>query len=65
MKLLLQLPLSAEYYRVKLTGEKRDKYRDLDRELKIVWNMTVTVIPILIGALGIITKELIKGLEEL
>ena len=27
-------------------GEKRDKYLDLARELKRLWNMIVTVIPI-------------------
>ena len=46
-------------------SEKRDKYLDLARELKKLWNMKVMVIPIVIGALGTITKELIKGLEEI
>ena len=32
------------YYRVKLKEiEKRDKFLDLARELKILWSMTVTV----------------------
>ena len=44
-------------YRVKLKErEKRDKYQDLARELKKVWNMTVTVIPFVIGELGTISK---------
>ena len=34
-------------------------------EVKKLWNMKVTVIPILIGALGTVTKELVKGQEEL
>ena len=33
-------------------NEKRDKYFDLARELKKLWNMKVTVIPNLIGMLG-------------
>ena len=45
--------------------EKRDKYLDLARELKKLWNMKVTVIPIVIGALGTIPKGLVKRLEEL
>ena len=38
-------------------SEKIDKYLDLARELKKLWNMKVTVIPIVIGALGIVTRE--------
>ena len=45
--------------------EKKDKYLDLARELKKLWNMKVTIVPIVIGALGTITKELLKGLEDL
>ena len=52
-------------YRVKLKGEKRDKYLDLARELKKLWNMKMTVIPTVVGALVTIPKELVKGLEDL
>ena len=43
-------------------NEKRDKYLDLAREPKTLWNMKVTVIPIVIGALGTVTKELVQDL---
>ena len=46
-------------------GEKRDKYLDLTRELKKLWNMKVTVIPMVVDALGKIPKGLVKGLEDL
>ena len=46
-------------------SEKKDKYLDFARELKKLWNMKVTIVPIVIGALGTITKGLLKGLEEL
>ena len=46
-------------------SEKRDKYRDFARERKKLWNMKVTVIPIVTGALGTVTKGLVKGLEDL
>ena len=46
-------------------SEKKDKYLDLARELKKLWNIKVTIVPIVIGALGTITKELLKGLEDL
>ena len=48
-----------------IESEKREKYPDLDREQKKLWNMNVTVIPIVNGALGTIPKGLVKGLEEL
>ena len=52
--------------RIKLKEcEKNDKYLDLARELKKLWNMQVTIIPIVIGAFGTVTKGLLKGLEDL
>ena len=39
-------------------SEKRDKYLDLYRKLKKLWNMKVTIVPIVIGAYGTITKGL-------
>ena len=46
-------------------SKKRDKYLYLVRELKKkLWNVKVTVIQIVIGALGTITKGWVKRLEE-
>ena len=54
------------FFGVKLKeSEKKDKYQDLAWELKKLWNMKVTVVPIVIGALGTVTKGLVKGLEDL
>ena len=36
-------------------SEKRDKYLDIARELKTLWNMKMTVILIVIGALSTVT----------
>ena len=53
-------------HRIKLKEcEKRDKYLDLARELKKLWSMKVTIIPIVIGAFRTVTKGLLKGLEDL
>ena len=56
-------------HRLKLKESKKsDKYLDLTREMKKknkLWNMKVTVIPIVISALGTIPKNLVKGVEEL
>ena len=53
-------------HKVKLKeNEKRDKYLDLARELKKLWNMKVMVIPVVFGALGTVTKKLVQWLEDL
>ena len=41
-------------------SEKKDKYLDLARELKKLWNMKVTFIPIVISAHGTVTKGLVQ-----
>ena len=46
-------------------SEKRNKYQHLARELKKLWNKKVTVIPIVIGALGTVTKGLVNELEDM
>ena len=45
--------------------EKKDKYLDLARELKKLWNMQVTIIPIVIGAFGTVSQGLLKDLVDL
>ena len=61
---IVDFAVSADH-RIKLKEcEKRDKYVDLARELKKLWNMKVTIIPIVIGAFNTVTKGLLKGLEE-
>ena len=54
------------YHRVTLKErEKSDKYLDLARELKQQLNIKGTVILVVIGALGSVTKVLVQGLENL
>ena len=45
--------------------EKLEKYQDLARELKKLWNMNVRVIPIIIGALETIPRDLHQRLKEI
>ena len=45
-------------------SEKIDKYLDPARELKKPWNMKVTVIPIVLGALGMIPQRCRKEIGE-
>ena len=60
------IPLIPADHRIRLKEcEKKDKYLDLARELKKLWNMRVTIVPIVIGAFGAVSKGLSKGLEDL
>ena len=53
------------YYRLKIKeSEKKDKFFLLARELKKLWNMKVTVIPIVVGTLGMVPKSLAKRLGK-
>ena len=52
--------------RIKLKEcKKKDKYLDFARKLKKLWNMKVTIVPIVTGAFGTMTKGLLKSLEDL
>ena len=44
-------------------SEKEDKYLDLARELRNLRGMRVTVIPIVIGVLGTVPKELGRSMR--
>ena len=62
---IVDFTVSADH-RIKLKEcEKNDKYLDLARELKKLWNMTVTIVPIVIGAFGTVTRGLLKALDDL
>ena len=50
--------------KAKLKESEKGKYPDLVRELIKLWNMKVTFIQIVTGALGSVTKELVQGLED-
>ena len=53
-------------HRIKLKEcVKKDKYFDLAKELKKLWNIKVTIVPIGISAFGTIIKGILKGLEDL
>ena len=45
--------------------EKKDKYLDLAWDFKKLWSMKMTIIPIVIGSFGTVTKGLLKGMEDL
>ena len=53
-------------HRIKIEeSETIEKYLDLARELKKLWNMKVTVISVVVDALGTFSNSLERRLEEL
>ena len=45
-------------------SEKIDKYLDLARELKELYNMKLTMVPVIVGVPGTVPKGLEKRMEE-
>ena len=43
-------------HRVKLKEAEKDEYIDMNRELKLLWNMKVTAIVFVVSVLGTIYK---------
>jgi hypothetical protein len=48
---------------VQKEAEKKLKYKRLFIEIKRMWNLKCTIIPIVFGATGIVTRSLKKNLE--
>ena len=61
----IELVVSGNHRVKKQRRQKRDKYLDLAWGLRKLWNIRVTVIPIVIGALGAVHKDLKRGLVDL
>ena len=55
---ILYFAVPADHRIKRKEYEKKDKYLDLARELKKLWNIKVTIITIVIGAFGTVTKGL-------
>ena len=62
---IVDFAVPADHWIKLKESEKKDKYLDLARELKKLWNMKVTFIQIIIRDFGTVTQGLIKGLEDL
>ena len=61
----MDFAVPADYWIKLKENEKKDKCLNLTRELKKLLRMNVTIILIVIGAFGRVTKGLLKGLEDL
>ena len=49
--------------RLQVEAEKKLKYKNSCIEIQRMWNLKCTIIPVIIGATGIVTRSLRKNLE--
>jgi hypothetical protein len=59
---LIYVAIPAVRNVVQKVAEKKLKYKSLCIEVKRMWNLKCTIIPIVIGATGIVTRSLKKNL---
>ena len=57
------MAIPAERNVVQKEAEKKLKYKCLVIEIQRMWNLKCTIIPVIIGAIGIVTRCLRKNLE--
>jgi hypothetical protein len=50
---------------IKKAAEKMLKYKELTTEIQCMWNVRATVIPVIIGATGTISKSLRQYLSNI
>jgi len=60
---LIDVALSADRNGVQKEAEKKLKYKSLCIEIQRMWNLKCTIVPVIIGATGIVTRSLKKNLE--
>ena len=57
------MAIHADRNVVQKEAEKKLKYKCLCIEIKRMWNLICTIIPVIIGATGTVTRSLRKNLE--
>ena len=60
---LIDVAIPADRNVVQKEAEKKLKYKSLCIEIQRMWNLKCTIIPIIIGATGIVTRSLRENLE--
>ena len=60
---LIDVAIPADRNVVRKEAEKKLKYKGFCTEIQRMWNLKCTLIPVLIGANGIVTRSLRKNLE--
>jgi len=59
---LLDVAIPADRNVVQKEAEKK-KYKSLCTEIQRMWNLKCTIVPVIIGATGIVTRSLRKNVE--
>jgi len=60
---LIDVAIPADRNVVQKDAEKKLKYKSLCIEIQRMWNLKCTIVPVIIGAAGIVTRSLRKNLE--
>jgi hypothetical protein len=63
--LLIDVAIPSDKNVIQKEAEKKLKYKNLSIEIQRMWNMKCFVIPVIIGAKGIVSKSLQKYLETI
>ena len=63
--LVIDIAIPGDFRVEEKEVEKREKYVFLAQELQRIWNISVTVVPIVVGSLGVIPRDLEKWLKSL
>jgi hypothetical protein len=58
--LLIDVAIPSDRNVIQKASEKKLKYKNLSIEIQRMWNMKCFVIPVIIGATGIVTRVLKK-----
>ena len=59
---LIDVAITADRIAVQKEAEKKLKYKSLCIQIQGMWNLKCTIIPVIIGATGIVTRSLRKNL---
>jgi len=60
---LIDVTIPADRNVVQKEAEKKLKYKSLCIEIERMWNLKYTIVPVIIGATGIVTRSLRKNFE--
>jgi hypothetical protein len=63
--LLIDVAIPADRNAIQKESERKLKYKNLSIEIQRMWNMKCFVIPVIIGATGIVTRGLKNYLETI
>ena len=61
--MLTDVSIPADRNVVQKEAEKKLKYKSLCIEIQRMWNLKCTIVPVIIGATGVVTRSLRKNLE--